>query len=56
MRSTYGEVAVAWTDGPDGLTLDVEVPDGVTAEVDLPDGTRSELTAGTHHLTPVTAG
>jgi hypothetical protein len=49
-------VAVSWTDGPEGLVVEVQVPDGVTAEVDLPDGTGGELAAGTHRLAAVTAG
>jgi hypothetical protein len=49
-------VAVSWTDGPDGLTLDLTVPDGVTAEVDLPDRPVQELTGGSHRLELATAG
>ena len=56
LQTPYGEVAVSWTDGPDGLTLDIEVPDGVTADVELPGGPVAELSAGAHHLEPVPAG
>jgi alpha-L-rhamnosidase len=56
LQTPYGEVAVSWTDGPEGLVVEVQVPDGVTAEVDLPDGTGGELAAGTHRLAAVTAG
>ena len=47
---------VSWADGPDGLTLEIEVPDGVTAVVDLPDRPVRELTTGSHRLDPATVG
>ncbi|HEY5846282.1 MAG TPA: family 78 glycoside hydrolase catalytic domain, partial [Microlunatus sp.] len=56
LQTPYGQVAVSWTDGPDGLALDVEVPDGVTALVDLPDRPVRELTGGSHRLEPAIAG
>jgi alpha-L-rhamnosidase len=56
LQTPHGLVAVSWTDGPDGLTLDLTVPDGVTAEVDLPDRPVQELTGGSHRLELATAG
>jgi alpha-L-rhamnosidase len=55
LQTPHGRVAVSWTDGPDGLTLDIEVPDGVTALVDLPDRPVRELTGGVHRLEPQTS-
>jgi len=56
LRTPYGVVAVSWTDGPEGLTLEIEVPDGVTAVVDLPDQPVHELTGGSHRIDPATIG
>jgi alpha-L-rhamnosidase len=55
LQTPHGLVAVSWTDGPEGLTLEVEVPDGITAVVDLPDQPVRELTGGSHRLQPATA-
>ncbi|MEO6998556.1 MAG: family 78 glycoside hydrolase catalytic domain [Terracoccus sp.] len=38
LRTPYGEIRTRWSNGPQGLELDVEVPVGVTAVVELPRG------------------